>query len=103
MASRHGFRTRHAGDPVRRIALLCVLFSTTVFVAPPPAAAAPATYSNPVSAGTVDTFPDPAMIRGKDGLWYAYGTTNPIRVSAGDTNEHILPILRSPDMVTAAT
>ncbi|GAA3206359.1 family 43 glycosylhydrolase [Dactylosporangium siamense] len=86
---------------MRRIALLCVLFSATaVFVAPPTVAAAPSTYTNPVSAGTVDTFPDPAMIRGKDGLWYAYGTTNPIRVSAGDPNEHILPILRSPDLVS---
>ncbi|GAA4587902.1 hypothetical protein GCM10023107_07510 [Actinoplanes octamycinicus] len=63
------------------------------------AAAAPATYTNPVSAGTVDTFPDPAVIRGKDGTWYAYGTTNPIFHSRGETGEHILPILSSPDLV----
>ncbi|MGW1464244.1 family 43 glycosylhydrolase [Streptomyces sp. NPDC002308] len=64
------------------------------------AAAAPATYTNPVTAGTVDTFPDPTMIRGKDGYWYAYGTQNPVLQSKGEDGERILPILRSPDMVT---
>jgi arabinan endo-1,5-alpha-L-arabinosidase len=63
-------------------------------------AAAATTYTNPISAGTVDTFPDPAMIRGKDGYWYAYGTTNPILFSKGDGVEHTLPMLRSPDMMT---
>lgn len=57
-------------------------------------------YQNPVTKGVVDTFPDPAMIRGKDGSWYAYGTTNPIFNSKGESGEHILPILRSADMVT---
>jgi beta-xylosidase len=64
------------------------------------AGAAASTYTNPVSAGAVDTFPDPAMIRGKDGYWYAYGTTNPILLSHGDGVEHTLPMLRSPDLVT---
>ncbi|MFE4453686.1 family 43 glycosylhydrolase [Streptomyces sp. NPDC056796] len=62
--------------------------------------ATPATYTNPVSTGAVDTFPDPAMIRGKDGLWYAYGTQNPVMQSKGEDGERILPILRSADMVT---
>lgn len=57
------------------------------------------TYTNPVSAGVVDTFPDPAMIRGKDGAWYAYGTTNPIFNSRDEAGEHILPMLRSTDLV----
>ncbi|WP_432106119.1 family 43 glycosylhydrolase [Streptomyces sp. bgisy091] len=61
---------------------------------------AAATYTNPVSAGAVDTFPDPATIRGKDGLWYAYGTQNPVMQSKGEDGERILPILRSADMVT---
>jgi arabinan endo-1,5-alpha-L-arabinosidase len=61
--------------------------------------AAPTTYTNPVSTGAVDTFPDPAVIRGKDGIWYAYGTTNPILQSRGETGEHILPVLSSPDLV----
>ncbi|SFC58415.1 Beta-xylosidase [Nocardioides terrae] len=64
-----------------------------------PRTATTATYSNPVTAGVVDTFPDPSMIRGKDGAWYAYGTTNPILNSSGETGEHLLPILRSADMV----
>jgi beta-xylosidase len=63
-------------------------------------AAATGGYTNPVTAGVVDTFPDPAMIRGKDGAWYAYGTTNPIFNSQGEAGEHILPILRSTDMVS---
>ncbi|WP_344981357.1 family 43 glycosylhydrolase, partial [Streptosporangium fragile] len=58
------------------------------------------TYANPVTAGVVDTFPDPAMIRGKDGFWYAYGTQNPVFQSRGEDGERILPILRSGDMVT---
>ncbi|MBY8880266.1 family 43 glycosylhydrolase [Actinacidiphila acidipaludis] len=64
------------------------------------ATSTPATYSNPVTAGVVDTFPDPSMIRGKDGAWYAYGTTNPIFNSSGEDGEHLLPILRSENMVT---
>ncbi|WP_203453614.1 family 43 glycosylhydrolase [Jiangella aurantiaca] len=51
-----------------------------------------------MSAGVVDTFPDPAVIRGKDGAWYAYGTQNPIFNSIGEQGEHILPILRSEDL-----
>jgi beta-xylosidase len=64
----------------------------------PPVRAAP-TYTNPVSAGTVDTFPDPAIIKAKDGKWYAYGTTNPIFNSKGETGEHILPTIVSTDLV----
>src|SRR3954468_22374483 len=63
---------------------------------PPPAPAHQvSTYANPVSQNVVDTFPDPTMIRGKDGAWYAYGTTNPIFNSKGEAGEHILPMLRS--------
>ncbi|MEV6156536.1 hypothetical protein AB0L53_39945 [Nonomuraea sp. NPDC052129] len=54
---------------------LTVLLSGLV-IGPPAAAQAPSTYANPVSAGVVDTFPDPTMIHGKDGFWYAYGTQN---------------------------
>ncbi|GAA4700643.1 family 43 glycosylhydrolase [Promicromonospora umidemergens] len=56
------------------------------------------TYTNPVSAGVTDTFPDPAVIRGKDGAWYAYGTQNPVFNSQGEPGERILPILRSEDL-----
>ncbi len=55
------------------------------------------TYTNPVSAGFADTFADPAVIRGKDGWWYAFGTTDPLREGEGE--RHLLPISRSDDLV----
>ncbi len=61
--------------------------------------AAPGTYTNPVTEGVVDTFPDPVTIRGKDGYWYAYGTMNPVFQSGGEQGERMLPILRSADLV----
>jgi beta-xylosidase len=76
--------------------------------APATAAANPATagsagfrppaYTNPVSAPAADTFADPAVIRGRDGAWYAFGTSDPLR--AGETAHRLLPILRSADLVT---
>lgn len=56
------------------------------------------TYTNPVSSTFADTFADPAVIRGKDGLWYAYGTTDPLL--EGEAQRHLLPISRSTDLVT---
>ena len=47
-----------------------------------PSAAAPATYDNAVSDAFSDTFADPSVIRGRDGWWYAYATSDPLR--AGD-------------------
>ncbi len=75
----------------------------------PPAAAAPdrhggprpgpgaTTYTNPVSAGFADTYADPAVVRGQDGWWYAYGTTDPLR--EGEGTRHLLPVSRSRDLV----
>jgi arabinan endo-1,5-alpha-L-arabinosidase len=54
------------------------------------------TYANPVSRGFADTFADPAIVRGKDGYWYAFGTTDPLR-SGG--KPHSLPVARSRDLV----
>src|SRR5215218_570708 len=56
-------------------------------------------YTNPVSRGVFDAFPDPAIIKGKDGYWYAYATTDPVRQSFGDNSFHYLPMARSKDMV----
>ena len=50
-------------------------------LAGPSAASAPA-ITNPVSSEFADTFADPAVIEGKDGWWYAYATSDPLR--AGD-------------------
>src|SRR5256885_11225305 len=55
------------------------------------------TYTNPVSAPAADTFADPSVIRGRDGSWYAYGTSDPLHT--GETAPHPLPILRSDDLV----
>src|SRR3954447_14743851 len=54
-------------------------------------------YSNPVSRPFADTFADPSVIRGKDGFWYAYGTSDPLR--EGETTPHRIPIARSSDLV----
>ena len=56
-----------------------------------------APYTNPVSRGFADTFADPALIRGKDGLWYAYGTSDPLRQGEGAL--HLVPMARSRDLV----
>ena len=50
------------------------------------------TYQNPVSDRFADTYADPAVIRGKDGWWYAYGTTDPLR--EGEGTRHLLPVSR---------
>ncbi|MGI8912161.1 MAG: family 43 glycosylhydrolase [Rubrobacteraceae bacterium] len=61
--------------------------------------AAGGSYTNPVSKGTVDTFPDPVSIRAKDGYWYAYTSTEPVLQSKGDDSDHYLSTIRSDDMV----
>ncbi|NMR20209.1 family 43 glycosylhydrolase [Cellulomonas fimi] len=53
--------------------------------------------TNPISAEFADTYADPAVIRGKDGWWYAYGTTDPLL--EGEGTRHLLPISRSADLV----
>jgi arabinan endo-1,5-alpha-L-arabinosidase len=55
-------------------------------------------YTNPVSAGFADTYADPSVIRGRDGWWYAYGTSDPLR--EGQTARHLIPISRSRDLVS---
>jgi hypothetical protein len=69
----------------------------SVSAAPSSDASAGAAYTNPVSRSFADTFADPAVIRGKDGYWYAYGTTDPLR--EGEGTRHLLPISRSTDLV----
>jgi beta-xylosidase len=78
-------------------ALLLAVCLATLALAPPAGAARPATYVNPVSRGLADTFADPSVIRAKDGWWYAYGTTDPLR--EGERTRHIIPTARSRDLV----
>jgi hypothetical protein len=65
--------------------------------APPVAAAPPTTYENPVSRSFADTFADPAILKAKDGAWYSYATTDPLR--EGERTFHTIPMARSTDMV----
>ncbi|MFF5174525.1 family 43 glycosylhydrolase [Micromonospora sp. NPDC000089] len=78
-------------------AVLGLLLTAT---APAPAAAGPtatARYQNPVTAGFADTFADPVVVRGDDGFWYAYGTSDPLR--EGEKKAHRVPVARSADLV----
>ncbi len=61
------------------------------------APARPTTFTNPVSASFADTYADPSLLRAKDGFWYAYGTSDPLR--EGEETVHRIPISRSSDLV----
>jgi arabinan endo-1,5-alpha-L-arabinosidase len=52
---------------------------------------------NPVSHTFADTFADPTVIRGQDGFWYAYATSDPLR--SGEGTAHHIPMARSADLV----
>ena len=71
-----------------------------------------ATYTNPLLAsipggGVVESCPDPTVIRGQqpgDESWYVYCTSEPLndedRDPSGNYVEHLISILRSPDLIT---
>ena len=87
-----------------RAAAVLAAAATLVTAGSSPALAAPplverATYRNPVSRPVADTFADPSLIRGKDGWWYAYGTSDPLREGA-DTTPAQIPVLRSRDLAS---
>jgi arabinan endo-1,5-alpha-L-arabinosidase len=77
--------------------LLLALCLTGLALAPRAEASGPETYANPVSRDFADTFADPAVIKAKDGYWYAYGTTDPLR--EGEGTRHLIPTARSTDLV----
>src|SRR5215208_4021513 len=72
--------------------LLCVLLTTGVGGAQE----GNGTYVNPVSSTFADTFADPSIIKAKDGYWYAYGTSDPLR--EGEKTLHTVPVARSNDL-----
>ena len=95
----------------RATALVAAAFTTPLLAGgATPALAAPplverATYANPVSKSFADTFADPSLIRGKDGWWYAFGTSDPLRETPGAEPDEPgpaaqLPIARSRDLVS---
>jgi len=63
-----------------------------------PAAPGSTAYQNPVSEPFADTFADPSLVRGKDGWWYAYGTSDPLH--EGEGTAHVLPMAKSRDLVS---
>lgn len=63
----------------------------------PEAGAVRASLTNPISRSFADTFADPSLIRGLDGAWYAYGTSDPLR--EGEQTPHRIPVARSTDLV----
>lgn len=80
-----------ASQPAARTAVPAVLAAGGASGTPP------GSYTNPVSAAFADTFADPAVIRGHDGLWYAFGTSDPL--TEGEGRAHRLPIARSADLI----
>jgi arabinan endo-1,5-alpha-L-arabinosidase len=90
---------RHSLARRRRVALALTLglAGAAMVTAAPRTAAAVATYANPVSRDFADTFADPSVIRAKDGAWYAYATSDPLR--EGETDRHLIPMARSSDLV----
>src|SRR3954465_8047816 len=94
--------------PLTTLVTVSAALVAVVVGAPPTVAAAPAgeapsarqghSYVNPVSRDFADTFADPSVIRGKDGFWYSYGTSDPLR--EGDTTARSIPIARSSDLVS---
>jgi beta-xylosidase len=90
-------RQRPFADRLAAAVLLLALCLAGVALAPGTAEAGPGTYTNPVSRDFADTFADPAVIRAKDGFWYAYGTTDPL--NEGEGTRHIIPTARSADLV----
>ncbi len=88
---------RPLADRLAAALLLLAVCLAGVALTPGAAKAGPGTYTNPVSRDFADTFADPAVIKAKDGYWYAYGTTDPLR--EGEGTRHIIPTARSTDLV----
>jgi hypothetical protein len=83
------------GDVIRLSLLaasLSLLATSVTHAAAPPAAG----YSNPVTANYSADFPDPSMIKGRDGWWYAYSTGGPYAKDGHDGDSY--KIARSRDL-----
>ena len=89
---------RATAVPAVALTLLVAGGASPAFAAPPRVERA--TYTNPVSKGFADTFADPSLIRGKDGWWYAYGTSDPLREGDDPAEPAQIPIARSHDLVS---
>ena len=95
--------THRTTRPRRTAALGALVLALTAGALAPAQAAGPrwqedtaAEYTNPVTAGFSDTYADPAVIRGKDGWWYLYATSDPL-VEGGEFG--LMHVSRSRDLV----
>src|SRR4051794_29239031 len=86
--------------PVRRLTLLLAALSAvlcaSLAVVPAASGGPAASYENPVSGSFADTFADPSVVRGRDGWWYAYATSDPLQ--SGEAAVHLIPTARSRDL-----
>jgi hypothetical protein len=80
------------------VAILATVGLMTATVPVAVARPAPRTYQNPVSSSFADTFADPSIIEAKDGWWYAYATSDPLREGAGEP-VGLMHIARTRDFV----
>ncbi|GAA1506248.1 hypothetical protein GCM10009740_40560 [Terrabacter terrae] len=67
---------------VAAVGLTAVAPAGAVGAGAAPSAPRDTAYENAVSDSFSDTFADPSVIRGRDGWWYAYATSDPLK--AGD-------------------
>lgn len=65
--------------------------------AAPEEADAEVSTQNPISSPFSDTYADPAILRGKDGWWYLYATSDPLH--AGQSPFGLMHIARTRDFV----
>jgi arabinan endo-1,5-alpha-L-arabinosidase len=90
-------RSRRALASVLLAAAVTVSTAASISTPAHATSGAAATYTNPVSAGFADTFADPTVVRGLDGLYYAYATSDPLR---SGQPAHQVPIAASADLVS---
>lgn len=81
----------------RLIALVVAALALALLPAGARASDPPASYRNPITTPYSIDFPDPTVMRGKDGYWYAYSTGGPYdeQGAASDASK----IARSADLV----
>ena len=107
-------RYRQRRARLSAIAILALALVHLAVPAPPVAAQAAASarvFTNPLAlqtsgGATVESCADPAIIQGRqagDAAWYLYCTTDPLtsrdRLPDGSLNYHLIPMLRSVDLV----
>jgi arabinan endo-1,5-alpha-L-arabinosidase len=94
-----------AGRPLAGVVSALVVLALALVGAPAASAATATskgtavystTYRNPVSRSFADTYADPDVVRGKDGWWYGYATSDPLRSRGA---RHLIPMSKSRDLV----